>query len=338
MSSTPPAGGRLLVEPLEARIAPTGLTAIANNTQYAGSTDPFYVTYATLPSSTHLGFVPASKFLGASAPANVYAITLTGDGSLNGSGLSNGDKLLIYNQTTGFNENNPFLQATNKTLVAFFQDLNGDGQVQANELVGIALAKKSSANVNGNVNGDIVTNLSTDGSTVNLAGVGNAKFNIAGLTINGNVNGDILAGGSINNVSVTGNVNNIYAGTATNGHTFNFTGNAGTVTGTVAEGAFRDGVVGASINNLSVTSFTSGATVHAGDGGLGVAGGAISTVAVLQDTGAFNLVAGNGGVGNGSVKGGAGGAVSAVTVVGTANTTHNALISIPRAPAARMPC
>ena len=328
MSSTPPAGGRLLVEPLEARIAPTGLTAIANNTQYAGSTDPYYVTYATAPSSTHLGFVAASKFLGASAPANVYAITLTGDGSLNSSGLSNGDKLLIYNSTTGFNENNPFLQATNRTIVAFFQDFNGDGQIQANELVGLALTKKSSANVNGNINGDIVTNLSKDGSTVSLTSVGSAGYRIAGLTINGNVTGDILAGGNISNVSVTGNINNVYAGTATNGHTFNFTGNAGTVSGTIAEGAFPDARVGASITDMSVTSLTSGATIHAGDGGLGAIGGAIDTLQVLQDTGAFNLVAGNGGVGNAAIKGGLGGAVNAVTVVGTADTIHNALISI----------
>ena len=97
--------------------------ALANNTSF--STDPNYVTFGTQPSAGHLGFVKASNYLGASAPANLFAIQLTGDGSVDPtSGLSTGDKLLIFNNTTGFNNNNPFLQATDKTLIAFFVDNN----------------------------------------------------------------------------------------------------------------------------------------------------------------------------------------------------------------------
>ncbi len=332
MSSTPPTGGRLLVEPLEARIAPTGLTAISNNTAF--STDPTYVTYTTQPSSTHLGFVPASTYLGASAPANVYAIKLTGDGSINSAtGLSNGDKLLVFNLNTGFNPNSPFLQATNKTVLAFFQDLNGDNQVQGNEMVGLSLAKKASASVNGNVNGDIVTNLSKDGSMVNLASVGNSKTSIAGLSINGNVTGSILAGGDITNVSIVGNANNIFAGTATDGSTYHFggvnaNGAANPATGTISEGAFPDAKIGASIIGLSVTSLTNGAKVYAGAGGLGATGGSITGLTVLSETTGFTALAGNGGVGNAAIKGGTGGDIVNATIVGVAGTAPGALITL----------
>ena len=227
MSSTPPPGGRLLVEPLEARIAPTGLTALANDPNDPNATsNSNYVTYHTAPTAAHLGFVPASQYLGPSAPANLYAIKMTGDGS------GNGDKLLIFNGTTGFNPNSPSLQAGDKTLIAFFRDTNNDGQVQTNELVGISLTKRSAVSVFGNVNGDIVTNLSKDGNTVNLTSVGKPGFAIASLNITGNVNGNILAGGNINNVTVGGTVGYVLAGTATNNVGYNFTGVAGATTGT----------------------------------------------------------------------------------------------------------
>ncbi len=320
MSSTPPPGGRLLVEPLEARIAPTGLTALANNTN--SSSDPNYVTYNTQPTADHLGFVKASTYLGASAPANLYAIKMTGDNS------GNGDKLLIFNGTTGFNPNFPSIQAVDKTLIAFFQDTNGDGQVQANELVGLSLTKKSAVSVFGNVNGDIVTNLSKDGTTVNLTSVGKPGFAIASLNIAGNVNGNILAGGNINSAIIGGNVGYILAGTATNNVAYNFSGVAGATTGTISEGAFPLLKPGASISNLSVTSITPGHSIHAGDGGLGAVGGDVSAVTVTNDTGAFNIIAGNGGFGNSTYKGGAGGNIAAVTIEGVADTFNNQLISL----------
>ena len=325
MSSTPPTGGRLLVEPLEARIAPTGLTAIANDPNSAS--DARYVTYATQPTATHLGFVQASKYLGASAPANLYAIQLTGDGSVDSTGLSTGDKLLIFNTTTGFNPSTPFLQATNKTLIGFFQDLNGDGQVQSNELVGISVTKNSSANINGDVNGDIVTNLSKDGTTVNLTSVGKPGFTLAGLSINGNVNGSILAGGNINNVTVNGTVGNVFAGTATNGAAYHLGGVNNAATGTIVD-TFAAGKVGASINGLTVTAFTPGGTAHAGGGGVGAAGGSINNLTVLADTDGFNVIAGDGGGGTDTVKGGAGGQINGVTVVGVAGATTGAVINL----------
>ncbi len=333
MSSTPPSGGRLLVEPLEARIAPTGLTAIANDPINSGSAAN-YVTYGTQPSANHLGFVPATTYLGAGAPANLFAIKLTGDGSVDSTGLSTGDKLLIFNSTTGFNPSFPSLQATDKTLIAFFQDRNGDGQVQSNELVGISLTKNSGANINGNVYGDIVTNLFKDGSAINLSTVYKPSYTIAGLNINGNVFsditattfGNILGGGNINNVSVR-MVGNVLAGTATDGHTYNFTGNPGVVTGTIAEGAFKAGKVGASITGLNVNMFAPGGTVHAGDGGLGAVGGGVADLTVLADTAGFNVIAGNGGIGTDTFKGGVGGQISDVTVVGVAGAVNNSLIN-----------
>ncbi len=323
MSSTPPPGGRLLVEPLEARIAPTGLTALANDPNDPNATsNSNYVTYHTAPTAAHLGFVPASQYLGPSAPANLYAIKMTGDGS------GNGDKLLIFNGTTGFNPNSPSLQAGDKTLIAFFRDTNNDGQVQTNELVGISLTKRSAVSVFGNVNGDIVTNLSKDGNTVNLTSVGKPGFAIASLNITGNVNGNILAGGNINNVTVGGTVGYVLAGTATNNVGYNFTGDTGATTGTVTEGAFPLLKPGASIIGLTATSIVPGHSIHAGNGGLGAVGGDVDSVRITADTGAFNIVSGDGGFGNSTYKGGAGGNISGVTVMGLAGTFNNQLIDL----------
>ena len=329
MSSTPPTGGRLLVEPLEARIAPTGLTALANDpNDPAVASASNYVTYHTAPAAGKLGFVPASHYLGASAPANLYAIALSGDGSVNSANQSTGDALLIFNSTTGFNLTTPSLQAANKTLVAFFQDTNGDGQVQANELVGLALTKQSSVNVNGNVNGDIVTNLSKDGTTINLTSVGKPGFAIDGLQINGNVTGNILAGGNINNVDIIGTVGYVLAGSATNNVHYNFTGNTGATTGTIAEPGFAPLKPGASISNLTINALTPGHTIHAGDGGIGGVGGSVTSLLILNETGAMNVIAGNGGVGTSTIKGGVGGDISLVTIVGVADTIGNQLISL----------
>ncbi len=324
MSSTPPPGGRLLVEPLEARIAPTNLTGLANDPNSAS--DPRYVTYNTAPTADHLGFDPASKYLGASAPANLYAIKMSGDGS------GNGDKLLIFNTTTGFNPNFPSLQAVDKTLIAFFQDgANGnarDGQVQAGELVGLSLTKKSAASVFGNVNGDVVTNLSKDGNTVNLTSVGKPGFAIASLQVTGNVAGNVLAGGNINNLTVGGTVGYVLAGTATNNVAYNFSGVAGATTGTISEAPFPLLKPGASITGLAITALVPGRAIHAGDGGLGGVGGDVSSVTITEDTGAFNIIAGDGGFGNSAYKGGAGGNIAGVTIAGVAGTFNNQLITL----------
>lgn len=326
MSSTPPSGGRLFVEPLEARVAPTGLVGQANNLAFKNG-NPNYLDYNTAPVAAapgqpgHLGFVSASS-LGVNAPG-VYALRLSGDGN-----PADADQVFIYNQQDGFGPNSLFLQATSSNVIAFFQDKNGDGQVQVNELVGLSLGKKVDLTVRGSVNGDIVTNLSQAG-TVTLTSLGNANSKINSLSITGNVTGSILSGGDINNVTITGSIQNILAGTAANNHSYSFSGTDGIVTGTIGGLAtYKDGHLGASITGTQIVSLTPGGVIQAGDGGLGASGGIVNTVRVLGDTDRFTIQGGAGGVGTATVKGGFGGDVENVLVVGVANSQINHLITI----------
>ncbi len=320
MSSTPPSGGRLFVEPLEARIAPTGLTGITNNQSF--STDPTYLAYATAPvSGVKLGFVNAQSQYGI-GNGDVFAVQLTGS-----QGAQQGDKIVIYNPSTGFGPGSIFLQANAGNLVAFFKDFNGDGQVQTNELVGLALGKKSDTTVNGNVNGDVATNLAGDFSLMHDS-VGKPGFKITNLDVVGNINGSVLSGGDMNRVAIGGTVHNVLAGTAAIGASYNFTGTAGAISGTIAGGAYKDGKIGASVNNLTLTALTSGGRIQAGDGGLGAMGGSVATLNIQADTDGFNVLGGAGGVGNGTLTGGTGGAVDTVLVQGVANSLVNHLITI----------
>ena len=232
MSSTPRKSAELFVEPLEQRIAPTGLVAITNPdpTSSIGKGDPRYIDYNTAPADGRPGFVAGSTY--GVNQADIYAIKLTGDGSVDpNTGLSNGDKLVIFNAVQGFNFANPFIQSANGSLVAFFRDANGDHVVQNNELIGISVSKGSAINVNGTVNGDIVANFGphlNDGAGAIINGALKIKQSIAGINVVGNVTGNVIAGGSIDSVAISGNVGSILAGTAGNGVPF-FFGDPGVV-------------------------------------------------------------------------------------------------------------
>jgi hypothetical protein len=319
MFSPPPKGDSLFVEPLESRIAPTNLIGYANDP--SKSSIPHYITYHTAPSSGKLGFVPGSVY--GVAGSDVYALKLT-----------TGDELLIYNTATGFNPGNPFLQATNGTLIAFFQDKNGDGQVQSDELTGISLARGTSAEVNGNVNGDIVTNLTAAG-TITLNSAGGIGQTLGGLNIVGNVYGDILSGGNINNVSVSGSVKNVLAGTATAGAAYYFAGQHDVATGTLTAVAAGAGHAGASIDGLNLLSVgvaspdqAAYGVIRAGHGGAHGAGGSISDVTLQSDTTGTGIFAGAGGAGTVHAKGGAGGSVTGVDIKGVLDDSPDSNIRI----------
>jgi hypothetical protein len=316
MLSTPPTGGRLFVEPLEQRIAPTSLTALANHPQDAG--DFKYVTYTTPPAPGKLGFVPASSY-GVNGPSNLYAIALSGDGGtaigVNGLPVSTGDQLQIFT-ADGYRT---FLQAPNGLVIGFFLDSNNDNQVQNTELVGLSMGKKAAANVNGNVNGDIVTNLAKDG-TLMLNNPGNFKQSITGLNVSGNIFGNIISGGDISNVAVNGNVNGIFAGTAATGLTYHFSG-PGVDTASLGAPAPGDLQVGASLNNISLLSITD--SIRAGDGGAGGKGGSVTQLVIQGDSNGFNIFSGNGGGGGEGLRGGAGGDISNVLVKGVPDVTPN---------------
>jgi hypothetical protein len=305
MFSTPPKGGALFVEPLEARIAPTNLIALANDP--AVSSNPRYVTFHTPPSAGKLGFVHGTHY--GVAGSDVYAMKLT-----------TGDELVIYNSATGFNYSNPFLKCVSGTMIAFFQETSGI-QVQSNELVGISLAANTSAEVNGNVNGDIVTNLSAAG-TITLGSAGNFKQSIAGLNIVGNVYGSILSGGNINDVTVSGSVKDVLAGTAVNGAIYHF-GDPGVATGKLKAAPVPAGKAGGSIDDVSLLTV---GKVHAGHGGFGAAGGSVTDLTLQSDTAAFDIFSGVGGNGNAAVKAGGGGNIAGITIQGVVDTTPNTLM------------
>jgi hypothetical protein len=319
MFSTPPKGESLFVEPLEARIAPTGLTGLANNPADSGNGS--YVAYATTPTSGKLGFVPASAY--GVTGTNVYALKLSGDGGTDANGHSTGDQLIIYNSATGYST--PFIQAVNGSVIAFFQDKNGDGQVQSNELTGLSLGKGVSINVNGNVNGDIVTNLAKDGNSLTLNSAGNAKESIASINVLGNITGNILAGGDVNNITVTGNVAGILAGSAVNGVAYHF-GDPSAVTATLAAAPLKHGRTGASIANVTLLSLSN--SIQAGNGGVGAPGGSVNAITFQGDTDGFHIFSGNGGRGNAAVRGGPGGEISGILVKGVTDTSPNSLIDI----------
>ena len=339
MSSTPPSGGTVFVEPLESRIAPTGVYAIAgdpgNTTAVA---DPHYVTFTNTPTGTSLHFVPASTY-GVNVP-HLFALQLTGDGSVDPTtGLSNGAELVIFNNATGFNLALPNVQSNKGTILAFFIDNPGanggdatrpSGEVYASEFVGLAVGKKASLTVNGNVYGDIVTDLlhaNTGNPTLSLTSAGNHGQAITGLSMNGNVYGNILAGGDIRNVTLIGTVDNILAGTATNGVPFDFSGGTAAPTGTIANAA-APGLSGANITGLTVSMLSNNGRIQAGDAGSTAIGGAVENVIVQADTNAFSILGGAGGDGSASVIGGAGGMINNVRVAGAAGTVANAQVLI----------
>jgi hypothetical protein len=318
MFSPPPKGGMLFVEPLESRIAPTNLFAYANDP--AISSNPHYVTYHTAPASGKLGFVHGSVY--GVAGSDVYALKLT-----------TGDELVINNPATGLNRSNPFIEATHGTLIAFFQDKNGDGQVQSDELTGISLAKGTSVEVNGNVNGDIVTNLTPAGTIIrnSAGGVGQT---LGGLNIVGNVYGSILSGGDINAVNITGSVKDVLAGTATGGAVYHF-GEPGVATGTLTAVAAGAGHAGASIHGLNLLAVGVASAgqdtfgvIRAGHGGIDGRGGSITDVTLQSDTTGAGIFAGTGGNGRVHVMAGDGGSVTDVTIKGVVDDTPNSAIRI----------
>ena len=319
MSSTPPSGGRLFVEPLEARIAPT--TLLANNIASKGTAG--YIDYSTpaVPGQAS-GFVSASSLDAAINDPTVHALALHAN-----------DQLEIFNQGTGFNPSFPFLQITAGNAIAFFKDKNGDGQVQMNELVGLALSKKSSVVVRGTVDGDIVTNLANDG-TLMLNSAGKPGFKLTSLQVlNGNVNGNIISGGDMGSgasgsINITGSVKSVLAGTAANGVAFNFSGTPGEVSGTIVEPTYKDFKPGASILGLTLNNVTPGGLIKAGDGGFGAVGGSVTNLNVQSDTDSFSVLGGTGGLGNAANKAGAGGGVDQVLVQGVSNSAADHLILI----------
>jgi len=322
------------VEPLESRIAPAvifvGSPGLASNNPYdLNPSDP------TVTDTPFHAVSDNASFAAAMSATN-------GDGTFYIS-LHKGDVIKLFNASQYI----PFITVTAGNVVAFFHDINGNHQVDVNELTGLALGKNVSIKVAGGVYGDIATNLNDDGSlTLNPDGLN--PYAIQSLAVSGgSIFGNVLSGGNINKLSVSGNVNNVLAGSAANGFNYDFNN-------TVAGGGQTLSVTadgnGPSIKNVTVTGLgvinttdmshnpfnNPVGVLQAGDGANGGAGGSLSNITIGADTNGFTLQAGNGGDGTADhAAGGNGGSITTVYVngpaasnSGNADTTDNDPVSI----------
>jgi hypothetical protein len=166
-------------------------------------------------------------------------------------------------------------------LVAFFHDKQGVGvtghnEVSADELVGLSLGAGADVYVKTGLAGDIVTNLNEHGTkdladdtldmtdlvsgSQNIKGVFIGGGGIGGTVVVGTPGGNILAGGSITNVTINGDMQSILSGSAAKGTAFDFfpgvVGGEGVLTGTLGENAVNpaDGVDGGSISNIALNN------------------------------------------------------------------------------------
>lgn len=293
-----------LVEALESRVAPAsvyfvGHPGITGDHEYTDVGTPFVKVGSGSDTVTNGAFAGAT---------NTYYLK-----------LNPGDVLELY--TDGYH---PWVSVTSGTVVAFFSD-NGDGIVQSNELSGLALGKSVTAVVSGNVHGDILTNYNDTTGQLSPASLISNLQAITSLTVNGDITGSLLSGGPILKATISGNVTNIYTGTAANGYAYDLNGSDND-SGNVLSVTAAAKTVGPAISNVVVNSFT---TMQAGDGGSGAVGGFITNITVTTDTDGLNIFAGNGGAGNaGATTGGAGGYIKTVYIQGASDSTSGDLIQI----------
>ncbi len=328
----------LIVEPLEARIAPAtisiGLKSDGRNTEYNEGGGPRPVGYNLLNfTDTSNSSDPISLSVD-NAPVGAPNHGLT-DPLFDNTyflQLSAGDIVERFGTTNGYK---PFITITTGHVVAYFTDHNNDNEFDEGELTGLSLSSGAVVAVNGTVHGDIATNLndhktkSLTDDTVDTKRLVSAKQGIKSLTI-GDVTGSIFSASDISKISIEEGVANIYAGSAANGKGFDFFGGSLGGKGTFAF-PLAAGQKGASILNITVGSV--GGVIQAGDGGAGAKGGSLTGIKINQDTDGFALFAGKGGDGDSATKkqsGGAGGSVTGVYIFGeddgTANSTNGTVI------------
>lgn len=291
------------VEPLEARIAPASLIRLTAGD--IGSTED--IEYSDSPFISTSGPDAANDPIAQLVGPGVYYLK-----------LSTGMMLQLVNEASI----SPLISGdihgqsgVKGNLIAFFVDKNGDNEVQANELVGLSLGNKVDVVISGTVDGDVVTNLNDSTFTIGGGTGSNLLHNVTGkLSIAGDVTGSIVSGGTISGVNVTGRVNNVLAGSAANGYTFDFNGALNPGGGETLEVTMAAKEKGVAITKSSFGSVTN---IHAGDGGAGAVGGSVSLITIRGDQDGFTIQAGNGGNGSSAVpNGGAGGAVSSIVING----------------------
>ncbi len=324
MKSLPKTG---FIEPLEARIAPavirigaTGIFEDPSDTEYREAGGPRPSPFDAL------GFTDTS--------ASSDLVSLAVDSALSDNTfflrLQAGDTVFRLTESSNYKE---FITVKTGQVIAFFTDSNGDNEFNDGELTGLSLGANAAVDVNGSVNGDIVTNLDERGTkdraddTVNLTGLVSPKQGIRSVgVLGGSVFGSVLSGGPILSLTVKTNVENVLAGAAADGVSFDFfksAGGEGQVSFTAAPGE-----IGASISNVVVGSITG--RLAAGGAGASAKGGSLTNIQVTGDADGFELLAGAGGAGDAPSKklnGGLGGSVTNVFVSGFVdNSPNNAVV------------
>ncbi|RYD69247.1 MAG: hypothetical protein EOP84_28830, partial [Verrucomicrobiaceae bacterium] len=312
------------VEPLESRIAPARVIQVGlpdfqgNDTNYTelNPSENIFVNTESNPLDNISGAVGG----GAEGVKDTFYLR-----------LSAGDRLDIYSDGEGGGFE-PLLNVLSGNIVAFFVDYNGNNEVDANELTGISLGKNASIDLNGAIQGDIVSNLDERGTksladdTISMTGLVSNAQGIKGVRIGAEVGGSIISGGNIDNVAVFGNVKAILAGVAADGRSIDFFPNIAGGDGTL-QVSQPNGKTGASISRVVVDSITE--RIEAGAGGAGAAGGSLKSIQITEDTNGFTLLSGAGGDAvSAKGKAGAGGAVQSVFIASLPDPTNNDLVQV----------
>jgi hypothetical protein len=318
------------IEPLEARIAPAVIRIGAIGTGLENSNDTEYREFI-VPNDPDRG--PRA------APYNVLAFTDTSASTdlISQAVGTSPDQNTFFLRLQGgdtvekLTDNNyrPYIVVKSGQVIAFFTDLNFNNDFDDGELTGLALGANTVLEINGRVDGDIVTNLDERGTrdraddTIDMDGLVSSKQGIKSLKVlGGSLSGNILSGGAIQSLEVAKNVDNVFAGAATSGISFDFfksQGGNGVITYNPAPGE-----LGASISNAVVGSITG--KMAAGAGGAGAKGGSLLNIQVTGDIDGFELLAGEGGSGDAASKrlnGGNGGDVTNVYVNSITDNSPN---------------
>ncbi len=346
----------IVVEPLEARIAPATISIGAQggqegfrDTEYRETGGPRPVGYNLLnftDTSTSADFISLAVDDAPVGSPNNGVFGSTEDTYF--LRLSAGD---VVERISLANQYKPFITVKTGHAIAFFTDKNHNNEFDNDELTGLSLGAGAAVEVNGQVSGDIATNLNehktrdTADDTMDMAGLVSPKQGIASVRVlGGDVQGSIYSGGDIKAVFVAGNVENIFAGSAADGGAFDFFGGsnyfdpglgAAVVTTLGGKGVFHfspaPGQVGANISNATADSVTG--VIQAGSGGAAGKGGSLKNITINKDSDGFALLAGRGGDGDSASKklnGGLGGSITGVYVLGTtddsANSTNGVVI------------
>ncbi len=328
-----------LIEPLEARIAPAtiriGAVGVQENitdTEYREFVDPFDPNRGPRPDPFNsISFVNTSTALDPISLAVDPLRTADGNNTYY-LRLKAGDQVDQFSDSGNYK---PFIAVRRGNVIAYFTDLNGNNEFDSNELTGLSLGANVAVDILGNVNGDIVTNLNERGTAalgddiVSMDGLVNFRQAIRDLRIlGGGVSGNILSGGDIQGLTVARNVDNVLAGSAAAGTTFDFFTNSAGGEG-IANSTARPGKPGAAITKALIFSLTD--RLEAGRGGAGAAGGALLNIQISGDTDGFQLLAGAGGLGDVTVNqpnGGTGGGVRNIFVTGVADPSANSPLAM----------